>query len=78
MEIIITDNTIYLPENSGIVFYLENVDNNFIHIGFGDGMIVGLQVIENTWNNLSFSNSDDLMVYLNSIITLPIIENPNE
>lgn len=78
MEIQIIDNTIYLLNNSGIVFYLENVDTNFIHIGFGEGMIVGLQVIENTWNDLSFTNSTELMVYLNSIITLPIIENPNE
>jgi hypothetical protein len=68
MNIVINDNTIYLPENSGIVFYLEKVDSNFIHVGFGDGMIVGLQVIENTWNDLSFSNSDDLINYLNSII----------
>ena len=78
MEIQIIDNTIFFENNSGIVFYLENVDPNFIHIGFGEGMIVGFQVIENTWNNQSFTNSTDLMVYLNSIITLPIIENPNE
>lgn len=77
MNITIIDNIIYLPDNSGVIFYLENVDDNFIHIGFGQGMIVGLQVRENTWNDLTFYHSNELMVYLNSIITLPIIE-PNE
>lgn len=71
MEIQIIDNTIFLTNNSGIIFFLENVDTNFIHIGFGEGMIVGLQVIENTWNGLSFTNSNELMVYLNSIVILP-------
>lgn len=78
MNIVITDNTIYYPNHSGVIFYLENVDSNFIHIGFGDGMVVGFQVVENTWNDQLFTNSDDLMVYLNSIITLPVIDNPNE
>lgn len=74
MNILITDNTIYFEDNSGLVFYLENVDSNFIHIGFGEGMIIGFQVIQNTWNGLSFTNSNDLMSYLNSIIILPTTE----
>lgn len=74
MEITIINNTINFKNYSGIIFYLENVDSNFIHIGFGEGMIVGFQVIQNTWNGLSFTNSNDLMDYLNSIIILPIIE----
>ena len=74
MNILITDNTIYFEDNSGLVFYLENVDSNFIHIGFGERMIIGFQVIQNTWNGLSFTNSNDLMSYLNSIIILPTTE----
>jgi hypothetical protein len=74
MNILITDNTIYFKNFSGIIFYLENVDSNFIHIGFGEGMIIGFQVIQNTWNGLSFTNSNDLMSYLNSIIILPTTE----
>jgi len=74
MEITIINNTIKFKNSSGIIFYLENVDSNFIHIGFGEGMVVGFQVIQNTWNGLSFTNSNDLMDYLNSIIILPIIE----
>ena len=48
MEITIINNTINFKNYSGIIFYLENVDSNFIHIGFGEGMIVGFQVIQNT------------------------------
>jgi hypothetical protein len=71
MNINIIDNIISFEYNSGLVFYLENVDENFIHIGFGNGMVVGFQVVENQWNGLSFNNSTDLIAYLNSIIEIP-------
>lgn len=73
MNITITDNIIYYLDHSGIIFYLENVDENFVHIGYGNGMVVGFKVTDNTWNDLSFNSSTDLMNYLNSIVSLPSI-----
>lgn len=74
---IVNNNILSFDDKSGQVFFLEKVDDNYLHIGY-DNQYVGITVSESIFNNLTFENADGLMVYLNSIITLPIIENPNE
>jgi len=68
MEITIQNNIITYESNSGVVFLYQKIDDEFIHIGFGQGMIIGLHCNQNSFNGLTFNNSDELIDYLDDII----------
>jgi hypothetical protein len=68
MEITIQNNIITYENNSGVVFLYQKIDDEFIHIGFGQGMIIGLHCNQNSFNGLTFNNSDELIDYLDGII----------
>jgi hypothetical protein len=73
LEITIIDNIITYTSSvsdsiqSGEIFLLEKVDDNFIHLGYSEGEIIGITPTDTIVNGLNFTNSDDFINYYNSL-----------
>ena len=53
-------------EQFGNINFVDKVDDNFIHIGFGN-QVIAIIPTDTIVNGLNFTNADDFINYYNSL-----------